>query len=329
MKILILSARSFGDCIITLELIKYLSFKKDIEIDIFTKREFLTFFQNNKNINNLFVSTFPIGANAKFSLLSLLKLFKKCVELRGHKYDIVLNNIGDFRENFIGFLTSKNKNISIEFTKNHPFGNLIRKGFKFLVNQSIKIPDDVLNVYDMQKYISHYITNQDTSTQHIQDNNNRELFAIHPTASQECRMWPFVNWIELIKLLDEKNIIIFCTPNEKDKIQTAFSEVKDKIQIVATNLDGFLKQLESVETLICLDSFAQHAAYYKNVKNIIMLNGANDFRIWSSPKTKVVKGIFNCTFYPCYNKPKCIGKDFEYSCINSISVEDVIKATNE
>lgn len=327
MKILIISARSFGDCIVTLELISYIAFEKNIKIDIFTKDEFVQFFKKNININQIHTSSFPLGINAKFSPISLLQLFKKCNNLKKQNYDIVLNNIGDFRENFIGYLLGAKQNMSVKFSKNHPFNNLIRKGLNCLIDSFINIPDTLINVYSMQKYIAEHILNKKIPlhVRNIQQTTSKKI-AIHPTASQKCRLWQFDKWVALIDALYKNDkITIFCTQNEQKDIEKKFKLVKDKVEIIASNIDEFLNNLKSVETIICLDSFAVHAAYYSGVKNIIMLNGANDFNIWLPPKANVVLGNFECPHYPCYNKPKCIGKDFEYTCIQSIDIQDVIK----
>ncbi|MDR0467687.1 MAG: hypothetical protein LBG67_02420 [Campylobacteraceae bacterium] len=326
MKILVISIRSFGDCIVTLELVKYLALDKNIQIDIFTKNEFKQFFTNDKNINEIYTSIFPVGVNGKFSPISLFALFKKSLKLKKQNYDIVLNNIGDFREQAIGFLIAKNANISIKLPKNHPFNNLIRRGLNFLVDRLINIPEKMINIYDMQKYIAENILDKKIALNvdgHI--DNKRTKFAIHPTASQECRRWDFDKWIKLIDTLSAKDkVLVFCAPNEKKYIEDAFVKIKDKIEIVASNLELFFKNLENVHTLICLDSFALHAAYYKNVENIIMLNGANNFEIWLPPNAKVVQGDFTCDHFPCYNKPKCLNQDKKFICIKSIKVDDIL-----
>ena len=55
----------------------------------------------------------------------------------------------------------------------------------------------------------------------------------------------------------------------------------------------------------------------------IMICGANDYRMWQTPLTKVVALKENCCLHwSCYNKPKCGGR---YSCIESISVDDVLE----
>ena len=109
-------------------------------------------------------------------------------------------------------------------------------------------------------------------------------------------------------------------------MENVFTEVSDKIEIVAENIEVFLKRLEEVKLFIGLDSFSIHAAYYKNVPEKIMLNSANNAQIWAPPNTKVVEIGCECKYRPCYNRPKCKNTPFENSCINAIQVQDVIEA---
>ncbi|MDR0408151.1 MAG: glycosyltransferase family 9 protein [Campylobacteraceae bacterium] len=326
MKILILSLRSFGDCIVTLEFIKYLSANTNMQIDIFTKNEFIKFFQNNQYVKNIYSTTFLLSIKRN-SLYSLLNLFKKIAMLRKQKYDIVLNNIGDFREQIIGFLINSKMNVSIRFSKKHPFSNLIRKGFDLLVDKHVDIPNDMLNVYDMQKYIAENILQKKIILKKKSRADMPTKVAIHPIAGMKCRMWEYENWIDLIKkIYKDDRIIVFCAPNEKEHIKNTFSAVLDKIDIVGENVDIFLQKLECVKLFIGLDSFSIHAAYHKNVPLKVMLNGANNANIWMPPNTKVIEAKHECKFHPCYNIPKCAKKSFEYTCIKSIKVQDVLEA---
>jgi heptosyltransferase-3 len=320
--ILLLSYRGgYGDCLLTIALIKYLLIEKNIRIDIFTEPQFKIFFENLKYVNNIFLYNNPSN---KSKLARYIELFKKAVLLRKTKYDIVLNNVGDFRHNFFGWLIKGKENISIHFNR-HPFKNFIKPGFECLVSKYIYIPNDIINLYDIQKYIAEHILQTKLTLPKKREKNSRTKIAIHPMAGVKCKFWEYKNWIDLIeKLYKNDKIIVFCSPNEKVEVEAAFVAVADKVEIVAKEIQVFLKKFEKVRVFIGLDSFSIHAAYYKNVPHKIMLNGANDAKIWAPPDTKVVEVKHKCEYHPCYNKPKCLGKSFEYICIKAITVQNVL-----
>jgi heptosyltransferase-3 len=328
-KILLVFSRSYGDCIVALKLIEYLSSTKLIQIDIFTKPRFAMFFKNSQYVNSLFLSKhFPIcaGKKAKYNIVAHIKLLMEIRLIKKNNYDIALNNIGDFREDIIGWLIGAKQNISVRFSKQHPFVNLIKAGFGFFVNKYINIPDDMLNVYDMQKYIAENILQKNIILRKKTKADIPTKIAIHPIASMECKMWKYKNWIDVIeKIYKNDKIIVFCSPDEKKYVENIFSTVLDKIDIVGESVEIFLQKLECVKIFIGLDSFSIHAAYYKDVPLKIMLNGANDANIWVPPNTKVVETKCECSYRPCYNSPKCKGTSFEYTCIKSIKVKDVLK----
>lgn len=112
-------------------------------------------------------------------------------------------------------------------------------------------------------------------------------------------------------------------------MQTIFRGVIDNKRVLlhAGNLDEFFVKLSFTKLLIGLDSFSVHAGYALNVP-VIILNGANDYRIFRPPGANVIANENVCAYYPCYNKPKCLGSKSEYICINSIGIEDVMAAIN-
>ena len=322
MKILLISARNFGDSVIITELIK--NIPKNYKIDILTRKEFIPIFKQLVNINNIYTANFPMGTIKNFNLQEAKKLLTVIKNIRKNDYDFVLNNVGDFRENLLGFLISKN-NVSVKWSNKHPFVNLIRPGLSFLVKRFIEIPDSLLNIYDIQKFITFEIFDEvKENNMSIHQDKEQKYIAIHPIASQRTKFWKYENWVKLIqKIQINEKIIVFCAPNEVDEIEKNFTLVREKIEIVAKDLDYFFNTLKKVKLFIGLDSFSIHAAYMMNVPHLIMLNGANDSRVWAPPNTKVISGGYNCQYFPCYNKPKCMKKDFEYVCMNSISVEEV------
>jgi heptosyltransferase III len=143
-------------------------------------------------------------------------------------------------------------------------------------------------------------------------------------------MWQYSSWVEVIASLTlNERILVFCTSFEKNMVQNAFEDVSDKIEIITEDIMGFLNKLNEVNLFIGLDSFSIHAAYFAQVPHLILLNGANESKIWAPPHAHVISGSSRCSFHPCYNHPRCLGKDFEYICMNAILPSEVIKKVKE
>jgi len=338
-KILFMQCRNYGDAVISTAVINSLG--KSYEgktIDVFTRPNFKEIFINNPYIRNIYVSNFPMGTMKNFSVRAAFQLVNQLLIIRKNRYDACINTVGDFRENVIGWASGATHNISLKWQNGHPYKKLIRTGADFSITDYINITNDILNVYDINRLIAEYLGCRSLDAPRIYLSHdamakikttcNRPIIAIHPFASQECRKWKYSKWKELIiHLLDVFNyeVKIFCAKSELGEIYSEFSSVlyKNSISIYADSISDFLFNLSEATLFIGLDSFAIHAAAALNIPSIL-INGANDYRVWLPPNSVIVDKINPCKYYPCFNKPKCIGKDYEYCCIDSIEVDDVI-----
>lgn len=343
-KYLILQCRNLGDAIISSGLINSLGENfRNISIDIFTRPSFKPIFESNPYVNKIFYADFPMGTQKNFNAKNCLGLLKQIAKLRKQNFDVCLNNVGDFRENLIGKCIRPKKNISISWPDAHPYRQLIKKGLFSLVDWNISIPQQIVNIYDGNDHIakelgsSHLVRpriflNGKLRKQIVDELNYENVIAVHPYASQKSRLWDFKKWKILIQILASQGfkIWIFGAPSQKSETEDIFHEIinNKNVSLHAGNLSEFFIKLSLAKLLIGLDSFAIHAAYALNVP-IIMLNGSNDYRTWQPPKANVIAKENVCTYYPCYNKPKCLNTKKQYICIVSIDVEDVINAVHK
>ena len=317
-KTLFLEARNFGDAIIKNTVISQYGAKHPDElIDICSKRQFTGIFAENKYIHQFHACGFPIAGLKSWNIIGLLK---KIWMLRKSHYDLAIDTVGDFRERFLLWLIRPKRLISIEREKGNPFNRLIRQGLSCLVEPVI-IPKDMVNVYAQFAYLLEYLGVQ-KQTQQLNKayiSKKTRIIGMHPFASQECRLWDWGKWNELHRTFLEKGyaVYFFCSPKERVILEDKIEIVKNT-SVVAGDLRLFLQELQRIDLLICLDSFAVHASYSVGIRSI-MLNGANDFHIWQTPLSCVVAGVSDCEFWPCYNKPKCT----DYRCIRNIKADDV------
>lgn len=319
-KTLFLEARNFGDAIIKNTMIfQYGADHPDEQIDIWSKRQFADIFSGNTHIHKFYASGFPIAGLKSWNLIDLIK---KIWVLRNERYDLAIDTVGDFRERFLLWLIHPKRIVSIEREKGSPFNRLIRRGLSFLV-EPVRIPKDVVNVYAQLACLLEYLGCQKRTSEANDPivHQKPQIIGIHPFASQECKLWDWKKWDELYQFLLGKGHFVhfFCSPKEREILEHHI-KIRGNSKIVAGNLQEFLKALQCVDLLICLDSFAVHASYSLGVRSI-MLNGANDFHIWQTPLSQVVTGACDCDYWPCYNKPRCE----DYRCIRNIEVESVTK----
>lgn len=322
-KTLFLEARNFGDAIIKNTLIgQYGAEHPDEQIDIWAKRQFADIFLGNTHIHKFYASGFPIAGLKSWNIIQLIK---KIWALRKEKYDIAIDTVGDFRERLLLWLVHPKRIVSIEREKGHPFNQLIRRGLSFLV-ESVEVSADKVNYYDQTAYLLYVLGGQIeyNKTKLILKKKSTRVVGIHPFASQKCKMWSWDRWNALVIYLLKEGyqVRFFCSPKERSALEEHIN-FQENVSVTAKGVKDFFLELQQIDLLICLDSFAVHAAYSVSVPSI-MLNGANNFYLWKTPATEVVVGDFFCKYWPCYNKPKC--KDFR--CMNAIQVLDVMKEIN-
>lgn len=334
-KLLFIQGRNLGDAVISTGLINSIGKSFSNQIDVFTRPQFKTVFRNNPFIDNIYYANFPMGTQKNFNITEATKLLIAIKRLRNAKYSTCVNTFGDFRENTIGWLIKPERNVTVVWEGAHPYNMLIRRGCYKLTNEFVGVPETVINVYDANVIIAKELGCRFIEKPKIYvdekpvKNFFKNVIAIHPTASQKSKLWEFRKWKSLMISLKEAGcfIWIFVAPDEKEEMERIFKSVIDNERIIvqAGDLEEFFLKLSYVKLSIGLDSFSVHAAYAVGIPSI-MLNGSNDYRVWQPPNSKVIFKGNACNFYPCYNKPKCIGKDFEYVCMKAIEVGDVLKA---
>lgn len=335
-RILIIQQRGFGDSVIALHLInQIISSFNQIKIDIVCKPYLKELFEIFPFINSIYTVNLPITLRmrgVKFSDFS--EIYKLIKFLKKIRYDFTLNLFGDVRETLFTYLLKPNFNISVIYNKKHSVYHQVRGVHlsKFLSDIIINIPISIKNVYDAYNYVGYVLgcsksqSKINVDIKHI--GSNSKVIGIHPLAGKANKLWEFNYWLDLIEKLliftDISEIWIFSSVVEAELIQKKLfalmnNKIKEKVKHITTNSPKlFFEYLSKINLLICLDSFASHAAYLLGVPRLIINNG-NDFFI---PPGSIVLGHgYECPFYPCYDKPKCKGR---YTCIKSVKVSEVV-----
>lgn len=312
-KILVISARNFGDAIVTNYLIDRLSDSGKYIVDVLTKKQHKEIFDMNPGINRKIYAEFPIASFKTFNFIPMLKEMYR----HGREYDIALDVMGDFRERCILYGFRAGRLLSVERDEDNPFNNLIRRGCSFLI-EPVRISKEEVNIYDQIDSILQYL-GIDSKPKIKEKKKGSNIIGIHPFASQECRMWQWEKWQQLTEKLIKsgKKVIFFCSPKERVVLEKYLNGYN--VDIISGSLKEFINKVAELDLMICLDSFAYHAAYYVGTKSV-MLNGGNNYHMWQTRDSDIVTARTLPKCWPCYNRPLCREKE----CINNILADDVL-----
>lgn len=323
--VIIVAGRGFGDAIMvdyTIEKIKKI--RNDLVIDVLCENCLNDVFAYNTLIHEIYTAKLCISRRT----WRVGDLIRK-ISFLHKKYDVGIEIIGDFRERILLKMLAPKCVYGLVREK----GNLY-KGFynygKSLV-YPVKIPNSIFNIYDSIDYFVGKILGENIVEYNNEyrcgeiSNSKKMVLGIHPFSGLSCKMWEWRKWNSLVDYFYRKNIKIkvFCAANEIDIVRH-YLIVKDNMEIVSGTIRDFKNNLRKVSCLICLDSFSMHMAYMLGIPNV-MLNGANDYRLWQTRLTHTVStGNATCIRWPCWGGHGC--KD--YKCIKNIEVNDVIQAVN-
>lgn len=335
-RILLLHGRNFGDAIISVGLLEAFGRSSGtFECEVFTRPEYIPIYEQNPYVDKVYTASFPVGTSKQFGFLAAFNLVKQLIHLRKCKFDHVINLWGDIRENFLGYCISPKNNCSISWPSDSPYRSLVRQGPKQLATHIIEMPNSVINIYDTVEHVAKHLGATAKAQARLYDHKNlpilykpqKNCIGFHVSASQECKQWPIENWRKLaLKLIDSgKKIIIFGAPSERAHLEIDFAgfSVAD-LEILTGKLEDFFQGIAQVEALICLDSFALHAAGAIGTPRVLII-GTNMPTIWAPTNTVVVNGGDGLPCYPCSNKPTCTKSLIPYECMKRIDVMKVVE----
>jgi heptosyltransferase III len=329
-----ISARNLGDAVIHADFIKKLnSLNYTNRWIIWTFPQAIFVFDEIKNCD-IICSSFPMGATIKnFFKGGFLSFLKAIKLLRQLKPDITLDVIGDFREKFSCWIIGAKINFSPEWETGHPFRNHAYM-LPFRKNRLLTIPVSKVNIYDAQTSMLYKLTSKNTHEKnnfnyHKIDTKNLKTIGIHPCASTSFKLWPNLHWAELLAMLWKRfpktQFILFGSPSERTQLEQLASMVTVPHEIFTSSLQEFKNKMAKIDLLVGLDSFSVHMAHSLGVPSIVLF-GANDARIFSSPSSIPIFHPGYCKFQPCGGRPQCIRTDFQYACMKAITPSEVMKS---
>jgi heptosyltransferase-3 len=337
-RVLLLQGRGLGDAVISTGIVNSIGASfPGTKVDILGRESLRPIFNANPHVGRFYPAPYPIAVGLRYSPLDAWQLLSALLTIRQQRYDLCINLVGDFRENLIGWLSESKSRIAPVWLPGHSIRRSIRVGLGRLVDSPQPIEGEVCNIYLACDQIARGIGCKTLVNQKIYVERklptrlpgeaDQLVIGIHPFARQACRQWQGESWRALIQSLLQAGyrITLFGAATDRATADNWFGRLlRDRrVHNVFEDLPSFFGNMASVDILIGLDSFSIHAAHALDIPSV-MLNGANDPRVWAPPTASVLASDHGCPHYPCFNRPRCIGTPQEFVCIRSISVSAVM-----
>ncbi len=326
--IIFIAGRGFGDAIMLKYVIeKIKEVRSDLIIDVLCEPCLKSIFVDNELINQLYTANISISRRT----WKIGGLIKHILSLR-NKYDVGMEIIGDFRERFLLKILSPKCIYGVVREKNNLYKGFYDFG-QYMITP-INIPSTIFNFYDTMDYFVAQVLGKEVKKDdkgceinkiNRIPNGGKMILGIHPFSGIPCKMWQWEKWNALCNYFLKKNvqIKIFCAPSEENIVKKQLN-MSDDVEIVSGSIKEFKERLKQVDCLVCLDSFSMHMAYMLRVPHV-MINGANDYRLWQTRLTKTIStGNESCNRWPCWGGHGCN----DYKCIKNSGVNEVIENIN-
>ncbi|MBL9138410.1 MAG: glycosyltransferase family 9 protein [Verrucomicrobiales bacterium] len=323
---LFLAARNFGDALISAGLVARVaaSFPKD-RIEVWTRPQFVDLFRETGGAAEFHVSQFPVGTRKNFGLVEAVRLVVTIGRLRRRRFDVVVNDVGDFRECALVRTLGARRQAAPIWPRRHPALKVFRRwGTHRLVNWPLEVPADVVNIYDVREFVARSLGCPEQTESRVPRRPKFGRVGLHPFATKDCRQWPWDSWRNLARQLAStgQTVVAFGSVQERAVLEREFDG--EPVTISSGSLVEFLRALDGLDVLVALDSFGIHAASARRTP-AVHINGASNHLLWRPPE---VRGLVNggqCPHHPCYCRPKCPAPGIErYACIHGISWQSVL-----
>ena len=99
------------------------------------------------------------------------------------------------------------------------------------------------------------------------------------------------------------------------------------LNVVTECLPLVLESMAKADILVGMDSFSAHAAQAVGLPVVVLRRPYNP-TVMTPPCGASLSSGHLCAAFPCFNKPSCLGTEFEYICVRGIDAGDVMNAVN-
>jgi heptosyltransferase-3 len=338
--ICVLSPRNFGDAVVQARLAVGLErgIGESSSVVVFTRPQFVQQFRFLGFGGRIYEAEFPMGARKAFSIAAAARLATQLIQLRRCRFTLVVNELGDIRENLIARLIGPHSTVAPVWAAKHPMRRMLWCPDAIAPSLPVPVAAATVNVYEVQGTLASRLSKLllvpvEPQTRPALGNrpSSRAGIGLHPFATQECRMWPALQWRALAQRLAElgERVSLYGLPEEISAFRRQAgldSRASASIAFVSDSLPGLAARIARLRLLICLDSFAMHLAHAVQTPALV-INGGNSSAMWLPIGTSFLENGGRCPAHPCYNNPTCRAAGMEaFACIRGIPVEAVFQA---
>lgn len=326
--ILIINLKYLGDLIVATPAVRAIkdSFP-NAKISLLTRSEYKDVLKGNKNLDEII---------SYDNSIKKLKGFKKIISelcfikaLREKKYDAVISLQAGDRFVLWGFLSGARIRVA-------PVQNNLRI---LLTHKAVVYEDSISYMEYYLKVAESFgakVLSKETEfylDENFENDANRilsqygitskyKLIGIHPGASEPTKKWPLNKYLELIKLLNDKNdvkVILFTGPAEENIIESLKKSVGFSLADTSKNIQLLAWLISKCSLLICNDSGARHLSAALKIPTVTLF-----------PQDKKASWKFyevaDKQFFLIGNRNT---ENPDDSFLDSISVADVFKKVEE
>jgi len=302
-RILIVRLKHLGDFLLSQPTVH--SIKKafpEAEIDIVTgiwNRELVSFF------GSFYAGTFFYNVKAfcrnKNQQMPFAKKMGVLKKISKRKYDICVDLDGSSGFLFIYLLKKIRHLVSLEslrFYQNLEQLKILKNRYDYNINRNHEIKNigsileclDIKNKFDTFKMPEKRSGNNKLSRK----KEGNKIIGIHPSASIPEKLWTEKNFTELADILSKKydaEIFFFGAEADKKQISRIIQNMNSRaVDCSGISIAEFIIGIKQCSYFICLDSFAQHVAYFQKVPALVLYMSTNSRR-WTPEKSEYFKWI--------------------------------------
>lgn len=279
----------------------------------------------------LVTSQFPVGTSKQFDRQGALGFLAAVRQLRRLRPTVSLDLVGDVRERLFARLIGSRRHLHIGWASGHPFAQIIRNPLG-TGGPAHVVPADRANVYLAHADFLDALTGGacqagGSSPSRLRPKGERLHIGLHPFASQDCKLWPDAHWQSLAAQLQQTGATLtaYGAPSERPRLEALFGALPEPVRLVTQSIKSFADDVAGLDLMIGLDSFSVHMAERQGLPSV-MLNACNHRSLWQPPHGTVLSESGGCKDYPCMNVPTCEQGEARHVCIQSISVDAVLRA---
>lgn len=267
-KILVIQSHLVGDIIMAIPLLRALRKRYPRAELILVANEFARdILADSELVDELVTVRFP-WSTYDYSLKNLYEFWRKIIKLKSRRIDLAIDAQIDVRNAFAMFMTGAKRRL----------GYAITGGKRFLTDVP-HCPADVNNLLEARLSLLNYLgidcsdksTSLPIQSAHIihaesflklHNISKAQLICIHPGASRHEKLWPALNYAEVIDYLYGTGYmpVLFEGPMDGAIVETIQKTVGHEVPCFKGTITQVMAFVSLAKLLICLDSSAVHFA---------------------------------------------------------------------